>query len=88
MSVRRRDTARVRLPGPDRQVDGIAEWRFASLGDVVAVAAHPDGGDVVIYVREDRSPLTEASTFLAPSVGRSVAAALLAAARHADGGGL
>jgi hypothetical protein len=87
MSVRRRDTVRVRLPRPDLQVGGIAEWRFTSVGDVVVVVAHPDGGDVVIYVREDRSPLAEASAFLSPSVGRLVAAALLAAARHADGQG-
>ncbi|TNC20902.1 hypothetical protein [Amycolatopsis alkalitolerans] len=88
MSARRRDTARLRLPHPHLEVDGIAEWQFTSFGDVVAVAAQPDGGDVVIYVREDRAPLTEASTFLSPRVGRSLAAALLAAARYADRGGL
>ncbi|HJQ45597.1 MAG TPA: hypothetical protein VJ870_04620 [Amycolatopsis sp.] len=87
MIARRRDTQRVRLPLPHYEVDEIAEWRFTSFGDVVAVAAHPEDGDVVLYLLEGRTPLTEATAFLSPRMGRAVAAALLAAVRHADAGG-
>lgn len=87
MIARRRDIVRVRLPRPDLQVGGIVEWRFTSFGDVLALAGDPDSGNVVVYVREHRTPLTEATTFLSPRLGRVVAAALLSAARHADGGG-
>lgn len=87
MIARRRDLVRVRLPRPHLQVDEIAEWRFTSFGDVLAVAGNADSGNVVVYVREDRAPLTEATTFLSPRLGRAVAAALLSAARHADTGG-
>ncbi|HVV10554.1 hypothetical protein [Amycolatopsis sp.] len=86
----------VVLPVPHRIAAGGPEWTYrAVFGDriritgLVAVSntrTRYTSAAVALNTREDSDPYGEAALFLSPLTARAVAAALLAATIHAEGG--
>jgi hypothetical protein len=72
----------VHLPAPDEELPSGPLWTFIEDdGDGLVVAGRPEPRHVALTARDSIS-LTKVR--LRPDVGRTVAAALLAAADHAD----
>jgi len=72
----------VRLPAPDEELPSGPLWTFIEQGsDGLVISGRPDLGHVVVTSRD---PITLTTVRFSPRVARAVAAALLAAADHAD----
>jgi hypothetical protein len=75
-------TVIVELPQPDEQLPSSPLWTFIGEdGDGLVIASRPDQRHVVLTARESPAPST---VRLSPAGTRAMAAALLAAADHAD----